>query len=189
VLARPILNAWVGPAIAARSTDLLRVLAIAYAGMALTAIPSNAADALGRPDIAARYSLASLAINATLAVVLIPRYGIMGSGLAILGNVLIQSPWFVRAVTASVVRAPLGAYLRRAVVEPLLPAAIAAAVVWPGVALGLARGLPGVAALVAAGTIAFGLAVRWLRIFDAAEREIIAGLPGGRVLRWLVPGR
>ncbi len=189
IFARPILAVWVGPAIAAQSGDLLRVLAAAYALMALTAIPSNASDALGRPDIAARYSIASLAINATLAVILIPRFGIMGSGCAILGNVVLQSPWFVRAVTRSVVGAPVRPYVVRAVWEPLVPAAIAGAVFAAGVGLGFSHGAAGLGAVGVAGVVAFALAVRWLGIFDAAEREVIATLPGGRVLHWLAGRR
>jgi len=189
VVAGPILSLWVGPAVAARSANLLRVLAVAYALMALTAIPSNAADALNRPEIAARYSVAGLVINAALAVILIPRFGIMGSGLAILANVLLQSPWFVRAVTRSVVGAPLGRYALRAIVEPLAPAAVAGVLVAAGAKLGLGRDVAGLGALVGGGGVVFLLAVRWLRIFDAAEGEAVAHLPGGRVLRWFAGGR
>lgn len=189
VFAGPILSVWVGPEVAARSATLLRVLAVAYALMALTAIPSSAADALDRPEIAARYSLAGLAINVTLAVILIPRLGIVGSGLAILGNVLLQSPWFVRTVTRSVVGIPLGPYARRAIGEPLLPAAIAGAVLAAAAAAGLARGAAGIAAVAVGGAAAFVLAVRWLHLFDAAEGEALAELPGGRLVRWLTGSR
>ncbi len=189
VFAGPILHVWVGSAVAARSADLLRVLAIAYALVSLTAIPSNAADALNRPEIAARYSVAGLAINVTLAVILIPRFGIMGSGLAILGNVVLQAPWFVRAVTRGVVGAPVGRYTLRAILEPLLPGVIAGAVLAAAAGTGLARGAAGYAAAALAGGAAFLLAVRWLRVFDAGERELLAGLPGGRVLRWLATSR
>ncbi len=189
VFAGPILHLWVGAAVAARSAGLLRVLAVAYALMALTAIPSNAADALDRPDIAARYSLAGLAINVALAVILIPRFGIMGSGAAILGNVVLQAPWFVRAVTRKVVGAPVARYTLRAIFEPLLPAAIAGAVVAVASGTGLARGITGYAAAAFAAGAAFLLAVRWLRVFDAGESEALAELPGGRLLRWLAASR
>ncbi len=189
VFAGPILGAWVGPEMAARSANLLRVLAIAYALMALTAIPSSAADALNRPEIAARYSVAGLAINVTLAVILIPRFGILGSGLAILGNVVLQAPWFVRAVTRSVVGVPLWPYALRAIGEPLVPAAVAGAVLAGATAAGLSHGAAGLVASAAVGTVAFALAVRWLHLFDAAEGEVLAELPGGRLLRWLAGAR
>lgn len=185
VFAGPILSFWVGPAVAARSADLLRVLAAAYALMALTAIPSNAADALNRPEISARYSIAGLAINVTLAVILIPRLGIMGSGLAILGNLVLQAPWFVRAVTRTIVGAPLWPYALRAIGQPLVPAAIAGAVLVGAVATGLARGPAGLAFAALAGGAAFLVAVRWIGLFNVAEGEVLAELPGGRLLRWL----
>ncbi|MDP3775469.1 MAG: polysaccharide biosynthesis C-terminal domain-containing protein [Gemmatimonadales bacterium] len=189
VFAGPILSLWVGPAVAARSADLLRVLAAAYALMALTAIPSNAADALNRPEISARYSIAGLAINVTLALILIPRLGIIGSGLAILGNVVLQAPWFVRAVTRTIVGAPLWPYALRAIGQPLVPAAIAGAVLVGAVATGLARGPAGLAFAALAGGAAFLVAVRWIGLFNVAEGEVLAELPGGRLLRWLAGSR
>jgi O-antigen/teichoic acid export membrane protein len=184
VLAEPVLGAWVGEPFSTRSADLLRVLAIAYAAVALTAIPSATADALNRPEIAAYYSVAGLGLNVALALLLIPRLGIMGSGLAILGNALLQAPWFVRAVTRDVVGVPLRGYAARAIGKPLVPAVVCGFVLAAAAAGGLTRGI-GLALALAAGFAAFVAALRAFGVFDAAEGRLLGQLPGGRAIQWL----
>ncbi len=187
-LAFPLLTLWVGSPIAERSADLLRLVAIAYAGMALTSVPAAAADALGHPGISVRYGAASVAINAALAVLLIPRLGVVGAGWAIVGNMALQAPFFVRRVTGSLVGLPLADYARRVLLEPLGPSivlALALVVAWElGTGLGALR-LP---VAMAAGAVAFVVAVRWLGRFDESEVDFVAGLRAGGAIRWLMRG-
>ncbi len=185
IFAEPVLRAWVGEEFGERSAGLLRVLALAYAGMALTAIPSNTADALNRPEIAAYYAVAGLGLNLAIALLLIPRFGIMGSGLAVAANVLLQAPWFVRAVTRDVVGVSLASYATRAIGKPLLPAAVCSAVAALAAAAGLTGGTGGLMIASSAALGAFLLSIRLFRVFGAADLEAMAGLPGGRLLRWI----
>ncbi len=186
VLAEPLLTIWVGAAIAERSADLLRLVALAYAVMALTSIPAAAADALGRPGISVRYGALSVAINAVLAVVLIPRLGVVGAGWAIVGNVVLQAPFFVRAVTGGLVGTPVGAYARRALVEPLGPAVILALALAGAWTLGAGLGALRLPAAAAAGAAGYALALRWMSRFEESERRFVAALPGGGLLRWVM---
>lgn len=186
IFAEPVLRAWVGPEFAERSAGLLRVLAVAYAGMALTAIPSTTADALNRPEIPAYYAAAGLGVNVAAALLFIPRFGIMGAGLAVAANVLLQAPWFVRAVTRDVVGVSPASYAARAIAEPLLPAALCSAVAALAAAAGLTDGPGGVVIASGAALGTFLVSIRLFRVFSAGEREAMGGLPGGRVLRWIV---
>jgi len=115
VLAAPLLRVFAGPSFAASSAGVLRVMAFAYAGMALTAIPSLAADALNRPEIPARFSLLAVALNVSLSLLLIPRFGVLGAGLALLGNVALVVPWFIVSVTRNVVGVSVRSYVARTV--------------------------------------------------------------------------
>lgn len=183
--AEPLLRLWVGDSFAVHAATLLQVLAVAYAGMALTAIPVNAADALDRPEVSVRFGLAGLALQVTLALLLLPRVGLLGAGLAVLGNVLIQCPWFVRSVTTRLVRLPMRAYVARVLVEPLAPALIAGVVLLLAARAASTLGLGGLVLVGLAGALTFGGAVRVLAVLDAGEGRLLGELPGGRVLRWL----
>ena len=189
VLAAPVLHVWVGAAFADASTDLLRVLAVAYAGMALTAIPAGAADALGRPDVPLRYGLVSIVLHVALALLLIPHWGILGAGFAILGNVVLQTPWFIRTVTRRLVGIPLVSYAWRVIGGPSLPALALALVLilvlGATSAAGFAAGPVALALGAGAGVVSYLTAVRFLGTIDADERRVLAGARGGRLLLWL----
>lgn len=185
VCAEPLLRLWVGEPFAVHAATLLQALAVAYAGMALTAIPVNAADALDRPEIGVRFGLAGLALQVVLALLLLPRFGVLGAGLAVLGNVLIQCPWFVRTVTKKLVRLPLRGYVVRVLLEPLAPALVAGAVALLAVRVGVTHDVGGLALVALAGALTFVGAVRLLSVLDAGEGRLLGELPGGRVLQWL----
>jgi O-antigen/teichoic acid export membrane protein len=180
--AGPLLEVWVGGEFAAHSAGLLRVSLAAYALMALTAVPAGAADALGRPDLSARYGLASVAINATLAVLLIPRLGVVGSGWAVLLNGLAQSPFFVRTVTTRLVGLRFGDYLTESAVRPLLPSLALGAMLVLARLMGASASALGVAVALLTGLAAFSVAARGLALVSREEGRFLATLPGGRLL-------
>lgn len=97
VLAGPLIHVWVGPAFAP-AADVLRIVALAYAVMSLTAIPAAAADALNHPGLSVRYGMLSVAINLALALALIPRYGAVGAAVAVAGSIALGTPPFLLAV-------------------------------------------------------------------------------------------
>jgi O-antigen/teichoic acid export membrane protein len=187
IAAEPVLRVWVGEPFVEPSAALLRVVALAYGGMALTAVPAGAADALNHPEIAARYATFGVALNVALALLLIPPFGPIGAGWALALNVALQSPWFVRRVTVSVVGVSLGRYAGEVLGRPLVPAAIVAAAVGAALAA-VGAGTASLGAASAVGLGAFVLAVRALGAFDEDERRFVSALPGGRMLRWVVGG-
>lgn len=188
VFAAPLTAAWVGAEVAGQSAGPLRVLAVAYAGMALTAVPAATADALNRPEISVRYGLVGVLINLGFAILLIPPLGAVGAAWAVLLNVVLQTPFFIRTVTARLVGADTARYARRTVLEPLLPTlALAAAVA--AVAVGMAPlGAVRWALAALAGAAAFVLVLRLAVPLDADERLFVGGLPGGRVVARLMRG-
>jgi O-antigen/teichoic acid export membrane protein len=188
VAAAPLVAAWVGGEVAGHSAGLLRILALAYAGMALTAIPSATADALNRPELSVRYGAVGVVINIGLALLLIPPLGAAGAAWAVAGNVILQTPFFIRTVTARLVGADMAEYARRTVLEPLVPAAALAATL---AAVGL--GLPSLGGArwlmaAAAGTAVFVVVFRRVVPVADEERRFVAGLPGGRVVVRLMGG-
>lgn len=81
ILAPIVLQAWLGGSYAAESTVTLRLLAVAgfFNGMAL--IPFTTLEALGRPDLVAKYHLIEFPAYVVLAVLLIRSMGIEGAAL------------------------------------------------------------------------------------------------------------
>lgn len=188
LLAGPVLRTWVGAEFVGPVAGLLQVTALAYGAMALTAVPAAAADAHGHPEISARYGVAGVALNLGLALVLIPKFGTLGACWALAGNVVLQSPWFVRRVT-DLVGVPLAQYARSVLIGPLVPAAAAAAAIAvTSFALGPAGGAASLFAGTAAGAAAFVAAGRLLGTLGPHERGFMAAVPGGKLLRWVVRG-
>lgn len=185
ILAGPLLEVWVGQAFVP-AAGLLRVVALSYGAMALTAVPTGAADALNRPEVAARYGLAGVVLNVGLALLLIPPLGALGAGWALALNVALQSPWFVRRVTRGLVGLSLLAYAREVLLKPLVPAVATGLVLGGALWAGGGQGALGLVAAATAGGVAFVAAIRLLRTFDSEERRFVAEITGGRMLRWVV---
>lgn len=180
-LAGPLLAWWVGPEFRA-AAPVLAIVALAYACMALTAVPAAAADALGEPGLSVRYGLVSVTINIVMALVLIPRFGAVGAAWAIAINVLVPTPFFLAAVARRLSGVTMAVFTRRAILEPMVPAAALAAlliVLWLVLEPAGAWRLPLTLVIAFA---AFVAALRLLLKLDDDERGLIASLPGGQVL-------
>jgi O-antigen/teichoic acid export membrane protein len=80
--ARDILTLWMGTRFASEGTLVLQILAAGALLNFLARLPYGAVQALGRPDIAAKFHLAELPIYIALCIILIPRLGIVGAALA-----------------------------------------------------------------------------------------------------------
>lgn len=181
VLAEPLLRLWVGAQISVNAAPILAIVAIAYAVMALTAIPAATADALDRPGMSVRYGLVSMALNVAFVLLLVPRFGAVGAAWAIAINVLLPTPFFLRAVTTRLAGMNGALFLRRAIGEPLVPALVLAAVL-----AGSWRLFAGAGRLQLPATLALGIAsvlitLRLTRL-DEDERAFIAAIPGGRLM-------
>ncbi len=80
--AREILQVWLGPEFARESTLLLQVLAVGVLINSLASIPYALIQALGRPDLIAKFQLAELPLYVLLMWRLVGLWGITGAALA-----------------------------------------------------------------------------------------------------------
>lgn len=174
IFADPILIHWVGRDVARETADLLRLLSVAYVVNAFSTMPAVACDSLSRPGITTSFSVASTALNVVLAVVLIPHFGAVGAGLAILANSALLVPVFLWYVHRRMLRLGLGELARRSLLRPA-----AAAVLLIPVALVLRGWSTSVPLLVLSISATLGLFVLLtvaLGVYDADDRAFVATL-------------
>lgn len=179
ILARPLLQHWLGGAFPARSTTALILLNATYALVALTAVPFYVLLGLGRPRVAALFSVVSAALNIALVVVLVPSYGVVGAAVAFLLSTA-PVPFFILFVEKRVLvlaRSPWPSLLARLTIPALAQA---------GLCLVLAPFVSNLFEVLAVILIALPIPVGLyyaLGFFDAADRELLARLvpwPGSR---------
>ncbi len=90
VFARPLLTAWVGPEIAARSAPVAAILAVGGLIHGLAQPPFNLLQAAGRPDISARLHLVEAPLYVGYLLWLTAQFGITGTAAAWLLRVSIS---------------------------------------------------------------------------------------------------
>lgn len=124
IFAEPILSVWLGADFAARSAWPLRLLAAGYTVSAMGTIPAVTCDAVGRPGVTTAFSIAGAVVNISLALILIPRYGLVGAASVILVHASVSLPVFLTFVHRRVVRLPISALLRRSLMRPIAAVAL-----------------------------------------------------------------
>lgn len=82
LLAPYILNAWMGPVYAAQGALALRILAVGVLIVAAAHIPYTFLEAMGRPDVPAKFHLLELSLYIPGAWYLVGRWGITGAAVA-----------------------------------------------------------------------------------------------------------
>jgi len=82
VFSHEILQLWLGGDFPIMSNTVLKILAGAVFVQALGYVPLTTLQAIGRPDIAAKYYLAEIPLYFALCFLLVPRYGIEGAAWA-----------------------------------------------------------------------------------------------------------
>lgn len=97
---RTVLLLWMGPEIADQSSRVLQMLALAFMVASLSAVPTVALEARGRPDIPAFFSILSLCLTIGFAVFLVPLLGMFGLPLSLFLNAVLQVPFFIRRANA-----------------------------------------------------------------------------------------
>jgi O-antigen/teichoic acid export membrane protein len=93
-----ILQLWLGPEFAQKSTLVLQILAVGVLVNSLVNIPFSIIQGIGRPDITAKFHLLELPLYAWLAWVLIGRLGITGAALAWSIRVLVDALLILLAI-------------------------------------------------------------------------------------------
>ncbi|RAI60310.1 oligosaccharide flippase family protein [Roseicella frigidaeris] len=166
-----ILVLWLGPDFAAGGGQVLRILGAGIFFSCLAFVPAALIDAIGRPDVTARFALLQALLYLPLAALLLRWIGIEGAAIA----------WALRCLVDALGKLWLAGRLypavRRAVATLLPPLAAA------GCCLALLPVLPRATAaplLALAGLAGFGLLA--LRALEPAEKARLRGLlrlPGG----------
>lgn len=128
VFSSAILEIWLGGEFVNQSSDVFKVLAIAYSIAALSAPGVVAADAYGKPQIAAFFSVVSAVINLVAAFILIPKLGIIGAAYALLINFSIQIPIFLFVIHRKLIKISTMEFIKRSLARPILAGLISSVV-------------------------------------------------------------
>ncbi|HET8606462.1 MAG TPA: flippase [Gaiellaceae bacterium] len=171
VFAHPILQLWIDARFADESATTLQVLAVGYGINVFSTIPAIASDSLGRPGVTTSFSVLSACLNVALSLALIPRFGIVGSAVAIAVNSATLVPAFVWYVHRHVLELPLRAVLRRSIAAPAVAAALALA---PMLLLReTVRGPASLALALALGFAAYLALTVAVRAYDETDRALV----------------
>jgi O-antigen/teichoic acid export membrane protein len=166
-----ILGLWLGPDFAAGGGLVLRILGVGIYFSCLAFVPGALIDAIGRPDVTARFSLLQAVVYLPLAALLLLWQGIEGAALA----------WALRCLVDCLGKLWLATRLYPLAREAALRLLPALSVAGVGLAVLPAMGSP--VPMLAVGLLALlAFAVLALRSLDPAERGHIRGLlrhPGG----------
>ena len=170
---RPILQLWLGGDFPALSNGVFRVFAAAVLAQAICYVPITSLQAMGKPDIAAKYYLFEIPLYVGLCLLLIPSMGILGAAWAYCIRMVIATAWFLwrthRALgSPRVVFAPLlkSAGLNAAVLICMLVTQAVHNMTAQGIALcGIAAG--------------YGVSV-WMLCLDETEKRVIRTLVASR---------
>jgi O-antigen/teichoic acid export membrane protein len=170
VFAPELLSAWLGPAVAARSSTALRILALGVLINGLAHVPSAHLQALGRPEISARFHLFELVIHVPLTFVLVRAYGIAGAAAAWTTRVSLDAVLLFVAthrllgIPSVAILGGRGARVTGAMAAMLAPIAAAATMLHGSVV---------VHASVTALALATFAVVVWRGVMDTSERATI----------------
>jgi O-antigen/teichoic acid export membrane protein len=82
VLGPDILTVWMGRRFSDETSLVLQILAVGVLLNALAYVPYSALQALGRPDLPAKFHVLQLPFHVLLCVLLIPHWGIFGAAVA-----------------------------------------------------------------------------------------------------------
>jgi O-antigen/teichoic acid export membrane protein len=166
-----ILGLWLGPDFAAGGGLVLRILGVGIYFSCLAFVPGALIDAIGRPDVTARFSLLQAVVYLPLATLLLLWQGIEGAAFA----------WALRCLVDCLGKLWLASRLyplAREAARRLLPALSVA-----GAGLAALPAMGSLAPMLAVGLLALvAFAGLVLRSLDPAERGQIRGLlrhPGG----------
>lgn len=185
--ATPIMNAWVGRAIADKAAPIFAVLAIGYGLSAIIGVPAQASDATGHQRWTAGFATASALLQLAVAVVLVPRIGAIGAAVAVVVNTLSQGVIFVLLVQYRFLKIGLLKMAAGAVLRPVGAGLVL--LVFVLVTRGLLHSpITLVATLLAAGVLYAGATLA-VRVWTHEEIELARRLAAGMRSRLPMAGR
>ena len=171
-LAPALLRLWLGPEFARASAPSLELLAVGVMINGLALVPYSLLQALGRPDICAKFHLVELVLYVPMLLLFLRWWGITGAAAAWTLRVTLDAGLLLvaarRVVGAAEHAGRLGGMLRYGAV--LLVALVLAALAAP-------RGA-GVSAPAAVVLAAAALVAGWTLALDGAERAAAAAVVG-----------
>jgi len=171
VFADKVLGFWMGPEFATHGAAALKFMVMAFLLASFAAVPDIFAGALGRPGIPAFFSAIGAVLNLGLALLLIPRYGISGPALALLGGGIAVTPAFIHRVNRKVLNVGSLSLLWVSYAKPFLAAALlwlffTVLAAWP-------KNLVQLGGLMLVGSCLYVLFCLALGALDSVEKQII----------------
>lgn len=98
LLSEDLLRYWISPEFAQEGALVLRLLSLGFLVNCLGHVPYVMVQAIGRPEVTARFSGLNGLFNLVLFLALIPPFGIVGAASGFLGAQMIVIPWFIHRV-------------------------------------------------------------------------------------------
>ncbi|MFC1712001.1 oligosaccharide flippase family protein, partial [Patescibacteria group bacterium] len=98
-----ILSLWINTDFANNASLVLKILCLAFLLASFSATPVTITEGLGKPKITAFFSTLSVFLYLFFALILIPKYGILGAALSVLLNRIIQIPIFLYYITSKII--------------------------------------------------------------------------------------
>lgn len=166
IVSRRLLTYWIGHDFALHSSLIMQLLMLAFTFNALSHVPQFVCQAVGRPDLYARFSTAYLVVNLSLFAALIPHFGALGAAVAFLTTQLLLVPWYIR-VSSHLLNVRTYMLLSKAYLPIVIATTPACLLIWG--LLQLANSLLGVIAVMSAGTAVYAV-LAFFFILDHRER-------------------
>lgn len=174
----PFLYFWMGPDFAANGRTSLLLITFAFAATSMTCVPTAVSQALGAPEVSAKFSLIHAVLNVGLWFIFIPRFGISGAAAALAVSHTVIVPWYFICVHGRYIRVRLGRVLAKSYFRPLALALVLSVVSLPTTRL--VDSLAGVLSLMVAFCLVY-YTVAYFAVFDGKERAYLKEY----VSRWL----
>jgi O-antigen/teichoic acid export membrane protein len=170
VYADPFLLFWMGPEFAANGKTTLLLVTFAFASTSMTCVPTTVSQALGAPEVSAKFSFIHAILNVALWLAFIPRFGIAGAAAALAVSHMIIVPWSFMYLHGAYIRVSLTRVLAKAYLRPVTLVLTLSALFLPAVRL--VGNLIGALISMAVFCLIY-YAVAYFLVFDGTERAYL----------------
>lgn len=128
--AREIIRIWLGEEFVLLSSKVLRILALSYFFITATTASVTISEAVGNPKIPALFGTLGAVINLASALILIPKFGIIGAAWAFLINCVLTVPIFVGVVSRKIVKISIFEVLNSSYLKPAVSALLSSVILF-----------------------------------------------------------